>query len=137
MQMVLTPKFPQLSLYSCQLISIIIGYDCNLVDEILRHLTEILGLLKCFEVCFIKNSKERANRMLRFIDLCLSLSLSLSLYIYIYRVFIMILSLSSLLSSSSNLNLELKPNKLYKVYTSCKSSSFSSLNAQALCLGNT
>ena len=135
MQMVLTPKFPQLSLYSCQLISIIIGYDCNLVDEILRHLTEILGLLKCFEVCFIKNSKERANRMLRFIDLCLSLSLSL--YIYIYRVFIMILSLSSLLSSSSNLNLELKPNKLYEVYTSRKSSSFSSLNAQALCLGNT
>ena len=133
--MVLTPKFPQLSLYSCQLISIIIGYDCNLVDEILRHLTEILGLLKCFEVCFIKNSKERANRMLRFIDLCLSLSLSL--YIYIYRVFIMILSLSSLLSSSSNLNLELKPNKLYEVYTSRKSSSFSSLNAQALCLGNT
>ena len=133
--MVLTPKFPQLSLYSCQLISIIIGYDCNLVDEILRHLTEILGLLKCFEVCFIKNSKERANRMLRFIDLCLSLSLSI--YIYIYRVFIMILSLSSLLSSSSNLNLELKPNKLYEVYTSRKSSSFSSLNAQALCLGNT
>ena len=135
MQMVLTPKFPQFWLYCCQLNSIIIGYDCNLADEILGHLSEILGLLKCFKVCFIKKSKECANRMPRFIDLCLSLSLSK--YIYIYMVVIMILSLSSLLSSSSNLNLELKPNKLYKVYTLLKSSSFSSLNAQALCLGNT